>query len=344
MNDSPQIAARRRLREELARLDAELAALGIARPPGATVSEHLDALSRADALADIDFQQAKAAAALVYAPDASPQGLQDAAGHLAALVRALVQARERAAAAGRPWPNEETLYPHRAAHSRPDPLPEETAAPEEPWFPESEPSPQLVEPDRPRRRLRGRDIATLAAAALVVGVTAAIAFWIRGPWQEGVQAQLEVATPPSQLESSVRQHPDNAQLRLQLANEYLEKGDFAAAARQYLDLLKMLPKNAEALNNLAWVLLTNPKPAYRNPRRALQLAQRAVALSGQSEPHILDTLAVAYFQLGDKRKAIEIIERILKMKKLSRQERAFYERRLRKMRKEKPPGEWGPDS
>jgi membrane associated rhomboid family serine protease/TPR repeat protein len=58
--------------------------------------------------------------------------------------------------------------------------------------------------------------------------------------------------------------------------------------------------SAEALNNVAWTLATSADPAIRHPVAALAYARKAVAASkDRPKPHILDTLAEAYFVNGD---------------------------------------------
>lgn len=54
--------------------------------------------------------------------------------------------------------------------------------------------------------------------------------------------------------------------------------------------------SADALNSIAWTFATSADPGVRNPAAALDYAQRAVtAENGHPRPHILDTLAEAYF-------------------------------------------------
>lgn len=54
--------------------------------------------------------------------------------------------------------------------------------------------------------------------------------------------------------------------------------------------------NPDLLNNIAWALATSSEPEVRSPAAALQYAQKAIAAEkGQPRPHILDTLAEAYY-------------------------------------------------
>jgi len=48
------------------------------------------------------------------------------------------------------------------------------------------------------------------------------------------------------------------------------------------------------LNTLAWILATSQDRTVRDPKGAIAYAQRACALTGEKEPELLATLAVAY--------------------------------------------------
>ena len=61
-----------------------------------------------------------------------------------------------------------------------------------------------------------------------------------------------------------------------------------------------------ALNNLAWLLVTIPDERLREPRRALALAKKAVALDRSAI--YLDTLAEAYYANGYTNEALEAID------------------------------------
>jgi tetratricopeptide (TPR) repeat protein len=63
---------------------------------------------------------------------------------------------------------------------------------------------------------------------------------------------------------------------------------------QQRELLRLHPDDAILLNDTAWVLATNPNASVRDGAEAIELAQRAVGLSGGRQPAILGTLAAAY--------------------------------------------------
>ena len=54
----------------------------------------------------------------------------------------------------------------------------------------------------------------------------------------------------------------------------------------------------QALSGLAWIRATAADPTLRNPAQALQLAERAAALTGRRDVAALDALAAAYAATG----------------------------------------------
>lgn len=79
-----------------------------------------------------------------------------------------------------------------------------------------------------------------------------------------------------------------------LANALRDRGRIAEAVTQYETSLQCDPGAAPAANNLAWVLATCPDSKIRNPARAVEMAERAVQLTGGADPLTLRTLAAAY--------------------------------------------------
>jgi Flp pilus assembly protein TadD len=71
--------------------------------------------------------------------------------------------------------------------------------------------------------------------------------------------------------------------------------------------LELAPESVSAINNLAWLLATNP--TIRDPARAVSLAEKAGQLAPQPNPIIYHTLAAAYAASGRKDDAISAAER-----------------------------------
>ena len=98
----------------------------------------------------------------------------------------------------------------------------------------------------------------------------------------------------------------------------------------YNKALEIDPDNPVVLNNLAWLLLTSKDATLRDPLRAMILAQRAVLKS--PEPHVLDTLATAYWANGLVDEAIRTEQEALEK---TTSESGFYQSQMEKFRTEK---------
>jgi Zn-dependent protease with chaperone function len=111
-----------------------------------------------------------------------------------------------------------------------------------------------------------------------------------------------------------------------LFNRKLEQKALVA----YNKALELEPDDPELLNNLAWLLLTGSDPALRDPVRALDLAEQAARL--QPRPHILDTLATAYWANGMMDQAIAVERQALLG---DPQQAEFYRRQLERFQSER---------
>jgi putative PEP-CTERM system TPR-repeat lipoprotein len=83
-----------------------------------------------------------------------------------------------------------------------------------------------------------------------------------------------------------RGNPNDAAFRFYEGDVALQRGDFAAAEAHYRAVLASQPRNALALNNVAYLLVKQGKPG------ALDLATKANELL-PGRPHMMDTLALA---------------------------------------------------
>ncbi len=97
--------------------------------------------------------------------------------------------------------------------------------------------------------------------------------------------------------------------RVQAGQVLASLGRSAEALDQYRTALALPPDLVPALNNLAWILATDPGATNRNGAEAVQLAQRACALTGYQTPVLIGTLATAYAEAGRFKDAIETAHR-----------------------------------
>jgi protein O-mannosyl-transferase len=88
--------------------------------------------------------------------------------------------------------------------------------------------------------------------------------------------------------------PDYADARKNLGLAQSQREGMSKMLAQRRESLRSHPDDIALLNEMAWVLATNPNASIRNGAEALELAGRAVQLSDGREPAVLGTLAAAY--------------------------------------------------
>jgi tetratricopeptide (TPR) repeat protein len=116
-----------------------------------------------------------------------------------------------------------------------------------------------------------------------------------------------------QYQKALQIEPDNTDAHNNLGSALLTKGRMDEAIVQYQKALQIEPDYAKAQNNLAWVLATCPQASLRNGNEAVALAQRANQLTGDGNPVVLGTLAIAYAEAGRFPEAVETAQRALQL-------------------------------
>ncbi len=97
-------------------------------------------------------------------------------------------------------------------------------------------------------------------------------------------------------------NPEDTTTRLYLANEYLGKGQYANATKEYEIIVQKNPQHLMSLNNLAWLYQQSKNS------RALEYAEKAYQLSPQN-PAIQDTLAWILVEKGEIDRALPMLEK-----------------------------------
>ena len=134
------------------------------------------------------------------------------------------------------------------------------------------------------------------------------------------------------IRQKIAEDPNNFVWHQLLGDLQYSRKKYRETIAAYTQALVLSPDNAEALNNLAWLLLTAEDTSLRDPAKALELARQAVIL--QPVPHILDTLALAYWSNGHIEQAILAEERALLQ---NPPERNYYTEQIRKFSTTPPP-------
>jgi Zn-dependent protease with chaperone function len=127
------------------------------------------------------------------------------------------------------------------------------------------------------------------------------------------------------IERQLEKAPDNPALYALMGDLSFRRKDYAAVQQAYERSLALKPDSPSVLNNLAWLYATCKDERFRDPARALVLAQEAARL--QEAPHVLDTLAEAYFVNGKFAEAVAAGRRALAA---AGGDRSHYEAQLEK--------------
>ncbi|MFZ2631233.1 MAG: M48 family metalloprotease [Desulfosalsimonadaceae bacterium] len=118
---------------------------------------------------------------------------------------------------------------------------------------------------------------------------------------------------------------NNPELYQLLGDIFLSEENYDRTIQAYEHAIRLAPDNIQALNNLAWLYATCENTAFRNPKKALDLARRAAGLSRES--YVMDTLAESYYASGDIRGALTAAEQAIAN---ATENRAYYRRQVEK--------------
>jgi protein O-mannosyl-transferase len=102
-----------------------------------------------------------------------------------------------------------------------------------------------------------------------------------------------------ELERAIADRADLDRAYPALAEAQLSQRQAGAAVATLNRALARRPGDVVLLKRAAWVLATSSDPAVRNAGRAVQYAERAVALTSSQDPVALDVLAAAHAEAGE---------------------------------------------
>jgi tetratricopeptide (TPR) repeat protein len=103
--------------------------------------------------------------------------------------------------------------------------------------------------------------------------------------------------------------PANVEARNTLGTALIQQGRVREAIDQWQEALATQPENGNATSNLAWVFATCPEDSIRDGTRAVELAERALRISGGKIAMIYKVLAAAYAESGRFADAAETAQR-----------------------------------
>jgi len=119
-----------------------------------------------------------------------------------------------------------------------------------------------------------------------------------------------------ELRRGLELQPRSAPAHTNLAGVLASQGHTTEAIAEYRIALELAPDLLEPMASLAWMLATTSDATFRRPVEAIQLAERAAALTARRDVTILDALAAAYASGGryaeavaTEESALEIVEK-----------------------------------
>lgn len=130
------------------------------------------------------------------------------------------------------------------------------------------------------------------------------------------------------VQKRIEENPKDPQLYWLLGMVSYEMEKWEQAKNAYENALHLEYGQPQVLNNLAWLYLKCPDERLLNRRRALTLAEDAAKLN--PAPHVLDTLAEAYFQNSMYEEAFKAARQAL-LKAV--ENRKYHKEQLEKMKK-----------
>ena len=114
------------------------------------------------------------------------------------------------------------------------------------------------------------------------------------------------------FQKALKIEPDYVDARRNLSVVLSARESILKTLAQRREAIRVKPSDAALLNDTAWMLATNPNASIRNGAEAVELAQRALKLSG-NEPAILGTLAAAYAEAGRFPEAVQTAEQAARL-------------------------------
>jgi tetratricopeptide (TPR) repeat protein len=128
---------------------------------------------------------------------------------------------------------------------------------------------------------------------------------------------LRLGKPDEALEQfreALRLDPAYAEAHYNVGSVLRWRGDVSEAIGQLRQAARLRPDWAPPVVSLAWALATAADDGLRNATEAIVFAQRAVNLTGRSDPGALDALAAAYAAARQFDSAIEASQAALELK------------------------------
>ena len=123
------------------------------------------------------------------------------------------------------------------------------------------------------------------------------------------------------------------------ANINARLGKHAEALKEFDYLVSLHPRNvtlARVLSDRAWFRATCSNASFRNGQQAVKDAKAACSIMIWKDEHTIDTLAVAYAEIGDFNSAVQYAAQALAVKGISPDSTKLFQQHLALFQQHKP--------
>ncbi|TYT75541.1 M48 family metallopeptidase [Desulfobotulus mexicanus] len=149
-------------------------------------------------------------------------------------------------------------------------------------------------------------------------------------WDDNIQKVLFIRA----LEMEIHNEKQDPLLLRHLGDLYQEKKAYTKALSAYHKALNTGNRDADLLNNLAWLYITAEDSGIADPVLGSYFAEKAVHEKPEA-PYILDTLAEGYHRTGRREEAVYYGRKALYYQKRNMDETDYYEKQLEKFLRDK---------
>jgi eukaryotic-like serine/threonine-protein kinase len=137
-----------------------------------------------------------------------------------------------------------------------------------------------------------------------------------------LQKRGQLAEAKAAYQEAIRLQPDQARAYTHLGAALAQEGFLEDAIAAWQEAIRLMPDLGQVLNGLAWLLATAEDVRLRDPKSALELAEKAIKLE-PTNFNYWNTLAAAYYRNGEWQAAVEASRQSMKLQPKS----SFYEYR-----------------